>query len=189
MSDLWTNLSSIIKLDDFKSRAFGRLSRAIQFKWAHLVTFLDADNLRLQLEQRLGTIWVTLVLIRGGMYTRISKSSLKRYSPRVWPSQPHTLLRLFWTKIQAFDAPPNESELVRPRLWVERILFPYETHSSRGSPRFVRSHPEVEYSRLSDVSPEDVVPVETRTIDEWTHPPFSGYVDGDVLRLAIGTFI
>ena len=69
------------------------------------------------------------------------------------------------------------------------LVFPYETHSSRGSPRFVRSHPEVEYSRLSDVSPEDVVPVETRTIDEWTHPPFSGYVDGDVLRLAIGTFI
>ena len=90
---------------------------------------------------------------------------------------------------EQIDAPPNESELVRPRLWVERILFPYETHSSRGSPRFVRSHPEVEYSRLSDVSPEDVVPVETRTIDEWTHPPFSGYVDGDVLRLAIGTFI
>ena len=69
------------------------------------------------------------------------------------------------------------------------LVFPYETHSSRGSPRFVRSHPEVEYSRLSDVSPEDVVPVETRTIDEWTHPPFSGYVDGDVLRLAIGTLI
>ncbi|KAF5362478.1 hypothetical protein D9756_002470 [Leucocoprinus leucothites] len=27
---------------------------------------------------------------------------------------------------------------------------------------------------------EDVVPVETETIDDWTHPPFSGYFDGDL---------
>jgi len=31
-SDLWNNLSATIKLDNFKYRAFGRLSRAIQFK-------------------------------------------------------------------------------------------------------------------------------------------------------------
>jgi len=31
-NDLWTNFSTIIKIDDFKSRAFGRLSRAVQFK-------------------------------------------------------------------------------------------------------------------------------------------------------------
>jgi len=47
----------------------------------------------------------------------------------------------------------------------------------------------MENGRLSNAFLEDVVPVETRTIDEWTHPPFSGYVDGDVLRLTTGTFI
>ncbi|KAF9453562.1 carboxypeptidase S [Macrolepiota fuliginosa MF-IS2] len=26
---------------------------------------------------------------------------------------------------------------------------------------------------------QDVVPVESRTVDEWTHPPFSGYFDGE----------
>lgn len=26
---------------------------------------------------------------------------------------------------------------------------------------------------------EDVVPVEARTVDDWTHPPFSGYFDGE----------
>jgi len=32
----------------------------------------------------------------------------------------------------------------------------------------------------------DVVPVDPTTVDQWTHPPYSGYFDGELL-LYVGT--
>jgi hypothetical protein len=58
---------------------------------------------------------------------------------------------------------------------MERLRQRSEATAPHRSPR--RAHPRIMLI-YTDVMLLDVVPVLNTTIDEWQHPPFSGYFDG-----------
>jgi Gly-Xaa carboxypeptidase len=71
--DLWTNLSSTIRSNNFKLKAVDWLSRAVQIPWVVYTrpphTVIDGS-----VEQSLGMQWIPLELIRDGRYSYHSKS-------------------------------------------------------------------------------------------------------------------
>lgn len=62
------------------------------------------------------------------------------------------------------------------------LLYVWKGSDSSLKPLLLTAHQgefiSVSCTRYTDNTPLDVVPVLNTTIDEWQHPPFSGYFDG-----------
>ncbi|KAL4076563.1 hypothetical protein V8B97DRAFT_2102693 [Scleroderma yunnanense] len=79
-----------------------------------------------------------------------------------------------WEKFQAFHDylfhafPLIHSTLELTKVNIYGLIYVWKGSNSPLKPLLLAAH-------------QDVVPVEPTTVDQWTHPPFSGYYDGEAI--------